>query len=310
MVSSAQKFRLGLFIVIISVLMIIFLIMVAGNKLMEQRDTYFIRYEDRTVSGLQIGGPVKYYGISIGRVEDISIDPADVSNVIVEISVKAGTPIKKDIKASLTPIGITGLLQIELSGGTNMAENAEPGSFIQAGPSTFESITGKAEVISEKIELLLNNLIAITDEENQLKLQNILTNVDTVVDENVSAINSTMKQIEQISFELKDITISLNEITAKVNETIQEGHLDRIVANADSVMTIVAAIDIQRIASELQDAIQQTNVTLTNIDATHLESRQDILDLIDSLIETIDNLNEFSRMLTEDPTILIRSRRN
>jgi phospholipid/cholesterol/gamma-HCH transport system substrate-binding protein len=310
MVSSAQKFRLGLFIVIISVLMIIFLIMVAGNKLMEQRDTYFIRYEDRTVSGLQIGGPVKYYGISIGRVEDISIDPADVSNVIVEISVKAGTPIKKDIKASLTPIGITGLLQIELSGGTNLAENAKPGSFIQAGPSTFESITGKAEVISEKIEFLLNNLIAITDEENQTKLQNILTNVDIVVNENVSAVNSTMKQIEKISFELKDITVSLNEITAKLNETIQEGHLDRIVANADSVMTIAAAIDIQKIATELQDAIHQTNVTLTNIDATHLESRQDILDLIDSLIETIDNLNEFSRMLTEDPTILIRSRRN
>ena len=110
MVSRAQKFRLGIFLVVISILMIIFLVLVAGNKIMEKRDTYYIKYQDLTVSGLQIGGPVRYHGIAIGRVDEINIDAEDVTSVIVVVSVKAGTPLKKDVSAALTPIGITGLL--------------------------------------------------------------------------------------------------------------------------------------------------------------------------------------------------------
>ncbi|HPR18249.1 MAG TPA: MlaD family protein, partial [Candidatus Cloacimonadota bacterium] len=138
MVSNAQKFRLGIFIVAVSILLIFFMIMVAGNKIMEKRDSYYIKYEDTSVSGLQVGGAVKYYGISIGRVEAIDIDKEDVSNVIVTVSVKSGTPLKENVEASLNFVGITGLLQIEISGGTNEAEFLKPKSFIPAGESTIQ----------------------------------------------------------------------------------------------------------------------------------------------------------------------------
>ena len=108
MVTKAQKLRLGIFITVISVLMVIFLIMVAGTKIMEKRDIYHIRYQDSSVTGLQIGGPVKYRGIGIGRVDDISIDPESITDIIVTVSIKSGTPIKGDMTASLIPIGITG----------------------------------------------------------------------------------------------------------------------------------------------------------------------------------------------------------
>ncbi|MCF7794201.1 MAG: MlaD family protein [Candidatus Cloacimonetes bacterium] len=306
MVSSAQKFRLGIFIVVISVLLIIFLVMVAGNKLMEKRDTYYIKYEDKTVSGLQIGGPVKYHGISIGRIEDIKIDEKNVSNVIVVLSVKEKTPLKADVKASLTPIGITGLLQVEISGGTNEADLLKPGSYIQPGASTFENITGKAEIIAEKMELLINNLISITDEENQIKLQNILQNVDTIIDDNVEPVSNVMANLDDITAELAQISVSLNETTAKINSVLQSGQTERILANADSIMLDLAEIDVVQLAEELNSTIIQINRTVANLDATHLESRQDILDTIESLNETMDYLNDFSRQLSEDPTILLR----
>lgn len=309
MVSSAQKFRLGIFIVVISVLLIIFLVMVAGNKLMEKRDTYYIRYEDTSVSGLQVGGSVKYHGISIGRVETIKIDEEDVSNVIVVLSIQAGTPIKKDVKAFLTPVGITGLLQIEISGGTNAAETAEPGSFIESGPSTFENITGKAEIIAEKMELLLNNLIAVTDEENQNKLQNILTNVDNLIDQNVEPVSNVLVNLDSITTQLAQISVSLNASTARINAVLQSGEFDRIVSNADSIMIDLAAIDLEKLVSDLNAAVNQVNTTLSNLDATHLESRQDILDTIETLNETIDYLNDFSRQISEDPSLLLRSRK-
>jgi phospholipid/cholesterol/gamma-HCH transport system substrate-binding protein len=309
MVSNAQKFRLGIFIVIISILLIFFLVLVAGNKIMEKRDIYYIKYEDTSVSGLQVGGPVRYYGIAIGRVDEINIDKENVSNVIVTVSVRSGTPLKEDIDASLNPIGITGLLQIEISGGTNQAEFLKPKSFIPAGASTFQNISGKAEIITEKLEILLNNLNAITDETNREKLTNILTNIDTLVDNNVEPIGSIITNLDIISQEISTVAASLNEATISINNIIQTGRIDSIVVTADKITSELSQIDMKQLALDLNDAIIQIDLTLSRLDATHMESKQDILDTVESLRETIDNLNEFSRQISEDPSLLLRMRR-
>ena len=49
------------------------------------------------------------------------------------------------------------------------AELIKPGGTIPSGSSTFQNLTGKAEVITEKIELLLNNLTKLTDYLYQLE---------------------------------------------------------------------------------------------------------------------------------------------
>lgn len=309
MVSNAQKFRLGIFIVIISILLIFFLVMVAGNKIMEKRDIYYIKYEDTTVSGLQIGGPVRYYGIAIGRVDEINIDKENVANVIVTVSVKSGTPLKQDINASLNPIGITGLLQIEISGGTNKAEFLNPKSFIPAGESTFQNITGKAEIIMGKLEILLNNLNSITDETNREKLTNILTSIDTLVETNIEPIGSIITNLDVIITEIITISSSLNEATDRINTIIQSGKIDNIVSNTDKITKELAQINLKKLVADLDDAVIQIDLTLSRLDATHMESKQDILDTVESLRETIENLNEFSRQIIEDPSLLLKSRR-
>ncbi|RLC52612.1 MAG: hypothetical protein DRI23_02395 [Candidatus Cloacimonadota bacterium] len=309
MVSKAQKFRLGIFLVVISVLMIIFLVLVAGNKIMEKRDIYYIKYQDLTVSGLQIGGPVRYHGINIGRVDEINIDPEDVTTVIVVVSVKENTPLKQDVTAALTPIGITGLLQIEISGGSNAAALLTPGSYIESGGSAFQSITGKAEVIAEKVEVLLNNLADITNEENRLKLNNILANINTLTDSNVEPIGNIIANLNDISLEIKDIAISMNTAVVNINDILQSGKIDSIVANTDKITKELAQIDLKKLVEDLDAAVIQIDLTLSRLDATHMESKQDILDTVESLRETVDNLNEFSKQIIEDPTLLLRSRR-
>jgi len=50
-VSKAQQFRLGIFITVATTLMVVFLIMIAGNRLMEKRDIYYVNYLDVSVNG-------------------------------------------------------------------------------------------------------------------------------------------------------------------------------------------------------------------------------------------------------------------
>ncbi len=302
MVSKAQKLRLGIFIVVISVVLIIFLVLVAGSKIMQKRDTYYIKYEHVSVTGLQIGGPVKYHGINIGRVEDIKIDQENVANIIVVISVKSGTPLKEDIKASLIPIGITGLLQVELTGGSNEAEFIKPKTYITAGVSTFDSISGKAEVLTKKMEILLNNLGEITNEENQLKLSNILSNVDSIINKNQQQASDIVSNLDRSMAELAEIIKELNAI-------LRTGKVQNVISNAERISGDIAEADIKTLLNELDKTIKKTNVTLAHIDATHMESRQDIIDTIEILKETLEYLNEFSRQISEDPSLLLRAKK-
>ena len=308
MVTKAQKFRLGIFITVISVLMVIFLIMVAGTKIMQKRDIYYIRYKDSSVTGLQIGGPVKYRGIGIGRVDDISIDPESITDIIVTVSIKSGTPIKGDMTASLIPIGITGLVQVEITGGTQEAKMLESGSFILSGLSTLESISGKAEVLANKFEVLLNNLNNITNEANTKRLNNILDNVDTIIDANQSSISNTVSSLETITKDFEQIVENTKYLLERLNTIMKSGKVEKIVANTEEITSKLADSDLKQLMADIHKLTIDANDAISHIDATHLESRQDLLDTIESLKETIDYLNDFSRQISEDPSLLIRSK--
>jgi len=306
MVSKTQKFRLGIFIVIISALMIVFFVMVAGNQLMEKRDNYRIVYQETSVSGLQVGGAVKYHGISIGRVDEILIDEEDIRNIIVKISIKSGTPIKEDVKASLIPVGITGLLQVELSGGSNEAKLLEPGDQITAGTSTFESISGKAEVLSAKLETILDNLGELTNKNNRDKLENILENIDIMIKENRQPATNILTNIDSTTFYLVQLIEQTKKTAEKLNDILYSERFENILVNTETFSRQISESDIQQLIIDFRKAVNQANDTLLHFDLTLLKSRQDFLQSLETLKETMDYLNEFARQISENPSLLLR----
>ena len=282
--------------------------MVAGAQILEKRDTYYIRYQNSSVTGLQIGGPVKYRGIGIGRVDDISIDSENITDIIVTASVKSGTPLRSDMQASLIPIGITGLVQVEISGGTQEAKLLESGSFILPGLSTLESISGKAEVLASKFEILLNNLNNITNDENTKRLNNIIANVDTIIDVNQNSISNTVSSLELITDDFEQIAENTKTLLMRLDEIMKSGKVEQIVTSTEKITSELADSDLKQLMTDIHKLTVDANSAISHIDATHLESRQDLLDTIESLKETIDYLNDFSRQISEDPSVLIRSR--
>jgi len=309
MVSKVQKFRLGLFILICSILLMIFLISVAGNKLMEKRDTYYIHYENVSIIGLQVGGSVKYHGINIGRVDDISIDPDNVQRIIVEISIKEGTPIKEDVEATLSPVGITGLMQIELFGGSNEAKTLPPGSVIKQGESFLQNISGKAEVITEKIELLLNNFLEITNSQNLQSVNNIIENVDYMIEDSRQPIGQILDSADSTIVHMNQIASDLAKTTARINEIVQSNQIDILLDNTTQITSDLKEINFIEMTENLNEVITNANSAIEHIDVTVLNSQQDLKITIDTMREVMDNLNEFTRQLNEDPTILWRTRR-
>lgn len=309
MITKAQKFRLGIFIIVLSILMVIFIVLIIGTRFMEKRDTYYINYRDVSVSGLQVGSSVKYHGIEIGRVEDIQIDSEDVQNVIVTISVREGTPIKEDVKATLTAVGITGMVQIELFGGSVEAELLEPGSEITPGISMFASITGTAEIIAEKLEVVLNNIGELTNFENRRRFDNILANLDEVVESNKENVNSMVANLDITVANVAEISNSANRAMERFDEIINSEQIDNILVNTEHVTAQLAKTDLEKLVEDMNSAIVQTEMAFKQIDLTMLRARPDLLYSLESLRETMEYINEFSRLITEDPSVLWRSRR-
>ena len=84
------------------------LIVLAGARLGKRETSITCDIlKEVSLNGLDVGSPVKYSGIRIGRVDRISIDPEDVSVIVVELSLDEG--IVQSSKANLGSMGITGL---------------------------------------------------------------------------------------------------------------------------------------------------------------------------------------------------------
>jgi len=312
MVSRAQKVRLAVFFIIGFSILAVIIISLLGSKFTEKRDFYHIVYDNTSVAGLQIGGGVLYQGIRIGRIEDIQIDPKQIQDIIVHISVKRGTPIKIDQVATMVSIGITGLKQIEISGGTNDAPFLPPGGKITAGRSLFDNISDTAEILTAKIERIIDNVIDLTNQQNQERFNNILSNIDVVIDSSQQPLVNTVANIEKITTDLVVATAAAKEMLEKLNEAITAEGLKQIATNTETITTNLAKVDFNQLNTTMErvnETVSRTNLMISRVDALIHKNSPDLTAAIQELRESLENLNEFTRLISEEPSLLIRSRR-
>lgn len=313
MVQKAQKVRLGIFLSVTIFLLIVALVLVTGSALLKKETTYYIRYRgDVSVTGLELGAQVKYRGIRIGRVEDIYIDPDNIEDLIIKISVNEKVPIKEDTEAMMSLIGITGLKLIELRGGTNESKRKPPGSEIKSGLSLVESMSGKAEILAQKVEMILNNLIEMTGPTRQQKFFRFVDNASatlasfqTLIDTNQTNIYLTLKNIESFSSELDSFMHVSNEVIAVINKTAKSKKVAETISNLHKLTAELEQARFSELTEELILAVDQAKKTFTHIDLTLLTSRHDLLRSVEALKESMESLNEFARMISENPSLLI-----
>jgi phospholipid/cholesterol/gamma-HCH transport system substrate-binding protein len=312
MVPRSQKVRLGVFLSITTFLLLLAIIVVTGNKLLKREKTYYIRYKDVSLHGLEIGTQVKYQGIRIGRIEDIFIDKEDISSLIVEISIDSKVPIKENTEAVMAMIGITGLKLIELRGGTNEANELPPGSFIPAAHSLVESLSGRAEDIAQKVELILNNLLDLTGPNRQTSLFNLvdnasaaLKNFSTMMESNETNIYDMLTNLRYFTMRLDSFMLISNSSMSRLNEILNSPELDQTLTNVSHISTDLNEADLKTLLSELNLTVQQIKQTFVHMDRTLLKSRHDLLSSIETLKESMEYFNEFSRLISENPSLLI-----
>ena len=141
METDRHYFIQGLFVIGLSIAAGFFFVWLTNSG--HRDDVLYRIHFNESVSGLAPGDPVKFRGVDVGNVRNMTIDPADPRLVQVDVKLRKDAPIKTDTRASLKLKGFTGVVTVELSGGSAAAT-----SLVDATP------TGEIpEIASEKSSL-------------------------------------------------------------------------------------------------------------------------------------------------------------
>lgn len=299
MIPKTAKVRLGIFIIIGAALLALFFIVVAGKSLIERLDTYYIEFENFSVSGLQVGGSVNYHGIHVGRVDKIKINPKDVTKVTLTIKIAHGTPIKEDSEAVLSLVGITGIKAVEIRGGTNESKILHPKSYIKRGSSTFDNISDKAVSIAEKVDQIAANISALTNVQNQENIAGILNDTR----ENLA---TTLQSLSVLAQNVAEMSQKLNMSIDRVNVVLNSTQIDSMVTNVNTITEQLRDAKLDVLIEELGKTTTRAGSLITNLDRALISNRANLSETLESLREASENLAEFSRQVSDQPSILLR----
>ena len=314
-VTSAQKRRVAIFFLFGIAVLLILTALLIGNRLLKREDCYFTRFEDISVAGLSEGSSVKFQGMNIGTVSEISVDRENTAVVQVAFCLKPGVPIKEGTKSQLGTFGITGLKFLELKGG-GQGENIPVGGEIPSEKSGWDEITGKASVIAEKLESILNQFnealkgIQKDDVEKIVKNVNgISASLDEILVKNKDEISGVVKESRIFMKQLNGNMDNVKAITTNVREiTSKDGSLSKTLAMLEETVanfqTDYKNANVQEKVDKMFGLVESTQRTVDALQLTFEKSSEKIDKSLDDLSDAMSNFSEFTRIIMENPSAL------
>lgn len=283
METKANYVLIGAFTLLISIGLLIFGLWAAKYSSDRTWQNYRVLFNE-AVTGLSVGSPVQFNGISVGSITRLSIAPDDPRQVIALIRVESTTPIKTDTRAKMAITSLTGPSIIQLSGGTPGAKRLVDVSkdevpIVLTEPSALQNITDTAGQIAQRLDRMLS-------EENIAHVATTLKNLDEIS----GSLSNRDQGLEALLVSARDAARNLDKTLATTNGTIQRldqnlvqqlppildklettlGKLDSAAGNAD----LILGENRTAINSFANDGLGQLGPTLTELRGLIRDLRQ------------------------------------
>ena len=314
-----KNFLLGIFV--ISAL-IVGIIMLIGFGLLEsfRPKVYLVTYTNESVQGVNIGSQVKFRGVSVGSVENISI-LSDNKLIKIEMSITPDAfifrkmtneemrknlcrkmlqdEIKSGLNCRLDYAGITGLRYVELDFFTDngIIKDVDPvlsheQIYIPMVPSVFSSM----------FNMLNESLTRIS----KIKFEEMSDNIIQSLNEiraifNSDEVKNTIVNIETISNNLEKVTSSINGVLSKEKLEALIGDLEEAIKSFER---LGKSAESELLKSDIPSSSRQLRDTLQNIS----ELKGKVENTLFILNKALDNISSLSRQIEEQPDSLLRGR--
>lgn len=233
MLKSLKGARLGIFIFVGSILLILAIFLIGNKDLLFQK-TFVVNAYFSNVEGLRKGAEVRLSGIKVGSVMDILITDDPSGKVLVSLRINSNIKnfIKIDTKASIETEGLVGNKLVVLKIGSASASLVRDGGFIKSeDPVSLSQIYEEAQGTLSYVKDITKNFSEIVEKVNQGKgTIGMLIN-----DEGLYL--STQKLSESANTSLNNITEQLTNISDIITGVING--VNSVVGRIDTIMVDV-----------------------------------------------------------------------
>jgi ABC-type transporter Mla subunit MlaD len=288
--TASNNWKLGLFVVVGLVVMLGALFWLGARRF--QRTSFpAVSYFDESVQGLDVGSPVKFRGVTVGNVSDITIAPDHrhvqvTSDIYVDALQRLGLGDRAPrpgeqfmnplLRTQLVSAGITGVrfLQTDFFHPGRYPEPvlpfAPPWNYIPSAPSTLKSVGDTAT-----------------------EVLNRLPELEGRIAETLGTMNGTLTSIDKFVTGLQSDTGSFERLLVQLRTT------------TSNVGTEIGAAKLADTTTSIRTAAGNVSTAANGFG----DLREDLQASLASLRETLDSVRSVADSLERDPSVLIRGPR-
>ncbi|HPX58725.1 MAG TPA: hypothetical protein PLY48_07355, partial [Candidatus Cloacimonas acidaminovorans] len=161
--------------------------------------------------------------------------------------------------------------------------------------SVTNNVNQQLEELTAKLETSLTQL---TNDGSAL-IREANLKVSTVGEHSDQMILETTREILTISN-------NINRALDQVNAILYTPGFDSLMTNLGTLCGELSKTDLKGMVTELSTTIQKTGTLVSNLNRVVTRGQGDLLEILSTLTETSENLNEFSRQIADTPAILLR----
>jgi len=218
-------------VLILGTMLIAGILWIASGGINQQKYDTYLAIENESVAGLSTNALVKYNGVDVGKVGNISLDPINPRRVRLELLIAHGTLIKENTLATLKTQGLTGIAYVELSGGdTNssilVAKGNAPYPEIKTIPSLSTRLENLLSSVVGKLDHLSGSFDGINSPQNVKAFSSALSDIAVVshtialrkdsLDAGMKSAANTFANTDQASKKLDSLIVNLEKSATAV----------------------------------------------------------------------------------------------
>ncbi|MBQ9755493.1 MAG: MCE family protein [Lentisphaeria bacterium] len=320
--NSKKKLLTGIFIISGVVLLLIMLFVLGLSDLFSQKIIMHTAFTE-SVQGLTRGSAVKYRGVQIGTVTNISIlVNAHIIQVDMEIEPEyfavdrsshrfpenefhafINTEIKdKGLRARLEMLGITGMKFIDLD---YFAKPGTPLSKVPRFSGTpggiyIPSVISQMKDLSVTLTSAVDRLSRIRYEHISEQLENALTGLGQLL--NSQEIRSTIARIN-------DTAENLETSSRAISSVLSESRILNVVNSLQQNLAALNKLQQNLLTISNEAKIPETTAAFRHTLEDVSESRRDIEDVVRKLNQTLESIRVLTDYLSTDPAALLRGKK-
>ncbi len=196
--TGGQKIKTGIFVLVAIGVLLLTIFMIGRQKSLFT-NTFSVYANFKNVSGLQTGNFVRFAGINVGTVSDISITNDSTVRVDILLQTRVKPYIKADSKASIASDGLMGDKLVQIAAGSDSAKLLKGNQITGVEPMDMDKIFKKIELIADNAGTITGDLASIVGKVNNGKGSlGKLLNSDEFERSIQSTVESTNKTVQNI----------------------------------------------------------------------------------------------------------------